>query len=130
MNACVKMAPESHNDLIVYKEKRPWGHFQKFTENVCSTVKIITVEPRSKLSLQHHMLRDEFWKVIAGECKITVGGKIYHAKKGDEFLIYREVNHRIETGDSKAEVLEISFGDEFSEDDIIRIDDEYGRTCG
>lgn len=107
--------------------QRPWGSFEKLTYNVRSTVKIITVEPHSKLSLQYHKHRDEFWKVINGECIVVVNGGSFKAKKGDDFYIPRKIRHRISTSTSRVEILEISLG-KFSECDIVRIEDEYGRA--
>lgn len=126
MSIFVKNALESHTNFLVYEEKRPWGSFKKFTENTRSTVKFITVNPHSKLSLQRHMLRDEFWIVVSGECRVIIGDKNKLAKKGDEFFICRGINHRVETENAPVEIMEISTG-EFDEDDIIRIEDEYGR---
>ena len=109
-------------------EQRPWGNFQQFTENEISTVKIITVNPNEKISLQFHRERDEFWKVLSGKCVITVGDDtFFQAKKGDEFFILKGVRHRIETDSLPAEILEISFG-KFYEDDIVRIEDAYERV--
>ncbi len=110
-----------------YIEERPWGMFEQFCLNEVATVKIITVKPHSKLSLQYHNKRDEFWRVISGNGVFVLGDDVLSVQKGDELFIERGVKHRIETGDNWIEVLEISFG-EFDEDDIVRIDDEYGRN--
>jgi len=109
-----------------YSENRPWGKFEQFCKNEKATVKIISVNPNSKLSLQYHNNRDEFWKVVSGEAKITIGEKVTDAKKGDEFFIPKLSSHRIETLDFSAEIMEVSFGD-FDEDDIVRLEDSYGR---
>lgn len=108
-------------------EGRPWGNFQQFTENIYSTVKIITVDPGQKISLQFHRERDEFWKILSGECVVRIDDEIFQARKGDEFFIPKEIIHRIETIYSSVEILEISSG-EFDEDDIVRVKDEYGRA--
>lgn len=108
-------------------EIRPWGNFEKFTENVNSTVKIITVEPNHRLSLQYHNFRDEFWKVIRGRCSVVIGGNIFVANEGDEFFIPRKVKHRILTKMVNVKILEISLG-HFDESDIVRIEDAYDRV--
>lgn len=114
-------------ELPKVSETRPWGDFQKFTENVNSTVKIITVEPNHRLSLQYHNFRDEFWKVISGRCSVVIGEKIFIANEGDEFFIPRKVKHRILTKMVNVKILEISLG-HFDESDIVRIEDAYDRV--
>ena len=71
-----------------YIEKRPWGKFERFTQNEKSTVKIITVKVGEKLSLQYHKQRSEFWRILSGEGKITIGEETTEAKKGDGLTIY------------------------------------------
>jgi mannose-6-phosphate isomerase-like protein (cupin superfamily) len=110
-----------------YIEKRPWGKYEQFTHNEVSTVKIITVKPKKKLSLQYHKKRREFWKVLSGTGKLTIGNKINIAKEGDEFLVKAKQEHRMEALKEKLVVLEISFG-KFDEKDIIRLEDDFGRV--
>lgn len=110
-----------------YTENRPWGSFKRFTNNEKSTVKILFVNPNEKLSLQYHNHRKEFWRIIAGNPQIQIGDKIITTKIGDEFEIPEKTNHRIIGGNEKAEILEISFG-EFNENDIVRLEDQYGRS--
>jgi mannose-1-phosphate guanylyltransferase/mannose-1-phosphate guanylyltransferase/mannose-6-phosphate isomerase len=110
-----------------YSENRPWGKFEKFTNNEISTVKIITVEPNQQLSLQYHHKRDEFWRVVSGKAFITIGEETKEAKEDDEFFIPRLAKHRITTKDSKAKIMEISFG-VFDENDIVRLEDKYKRA--
>ena len=109
-----------------YTEKRPWGKFEQFCLNEKVTVKIITVSPNSKLSLQYHNGRDEFWRVIGGTGKVVIGEKILEAKIGDEFFISKKTKHRILSGENTLEIMEISFG-KFDENDIVRLEDEYDR---
>lgn len=106
--------------------KKPWGNFEQFTHNQKSTVKILTVLPKRKLSLQYHLKREEFWKVLEGNCTVIIGDKKYTAKKGDYFQIKKKQKHRIIGGTKTAQLLEISFGN-FDEADIVRIEDIYGR---
>ena len=113
--------------LQTYTEKRPWGNFEQFTHDEISTVKIITVNAGEELSLQYHVKRSEFWKVISGTPTITSGDKIIEAKPGDEFFQKPRQNHRIQAGVTEARILEIAFG-EFDEGDIVRLEDKYGRA--
>lgn len=110
-----------------YVEKRPWGEFERFTQNELSTVKIITVNPHEQLSLQYHEKRSEFWKVLSGNPILTVGDVVVHSQEGGEFFELPKEKHRIQAGDEPVRILEIAFGD-FEEGDIVRLDDKYGRT--
>ncbi len=107
-------------------EERPWGSFQQFTYNEQGTVKILEVQPHQSLSLQYHHYREEFWKVLKGQGKITIGETVHTGEEGDEFFIERGQQHRISTEDQPLQVLEISFG-EFDENDEVRLEDSYRR---
>lgn len=110
-----------------YSEERPWGKFEQFCHNEEVTVKIITVKPNSKLSLQYHNHRDEFWKILNGSGKIVLGDEEFKVIVGEEFFIPRKTNHRIITIEDNLEIMEISFG-KFDEQDIVRLDDKYERN--
>lgn len=109
-----------------YTEERPWGRFEQFTDNEQSTVKVITIRRGGELSLQYHRKRREFWKILRGRPRVTIGDKTITAKAGDEFVIPRRIKHRISAPTSMVEVLEIAFGI-FDEADIVRLEDRYGR---
>jgi len=109
-----------------YTEKRPWGGFERLTLNEHSSVKILTVNPRQRFSLQYHKKRKEFWKILDNPAKVTIGKRIYQAKEGDEFFIFPKISHQIEAYSRPVRILEISFG-KFDEDDIVRLEDIYGR---
>ena len=130
---------------IPFTEKRPWGEFRQFTRasdgngpsaggsSQPVTVKTIFVRKGESLSLQKHALRSEFWRVISGTPDITKGrdgnGKldVVSAKRGDEFMIGTGMEHRIAAPHDDVEILEIASGI-FKEDDIVRIEDNYGRA--
>jgi mannose-6-phosphate isomerase len=107
--------------------ERPWGEFRQFTHGDPTTVKILTVKAGQEFSLQTHEKRDEFWRVIAGEGTVTVGDKEFDAKEEYEFRLPKKTKHRIKGGPNGIKVLEISTG-EFSEEDITRLQDDYGRA--
>ncbi len=107
--------------------KRPWGQFEQFTHNETTTVKIISIDTNSSLSLQYHNHRVEFWRVLSGRPILTIGEKKMEAQAGDEFTIQKLEKHRIETKGEAAQILEIAYGD-FDEEDIIRVEDKYGRA--
>lgn len=110
-----------------YQEKRPWGEFVEYTRNTTSTVKIITVNPGEALSLQHHHDRDEFWHIISGDGNIQIGEQKLKAVVGADHFVPKKTPHRLEAGALPLVILEISFG-KFDENDIVRLEDRYGRT--
>ena len=106
---------------------RPWGSFERFTLNAESTVKMIMINPGASLSLQRHSHRSEFWKVVSGEALAVLDGKKIPLGEGDGLLVPVGAVHRLTGGpDTGAKILEISIGD-FSEDDIVRLEDDWGR---
>ena len=111
----------------MYSENRPWGNFVEFTENVISTVKIITVNANEELSLQFHRKRDEFWYVISGTGIATIGGLKKGLQAGSTCAIPKTTQHRVKANNETLVFLEISFGT-FDETDIVRIEDRYGRN--
>ncbi len=112
--------------LSPHRVERPWGSFDEFVKNTPCTVKIITVNPGEAISLQHHTHRVEFWVVLKGTGFITVGDVRTEAHEGDRYSIDVGTHHRAEGGETALVFLEISTGD-FDEDDIVRVEDKYGR---
>lgn len=115
------------NKLEPASESRPWGGFREFVKNTPVTVKITSVKAGESFSLQRHQKRSEFWRVLSGTPEITVGEVKTQANSGDEFNIPAGTNHRVSAIGVDAEILEISLG-EFDENDIVRIEDKYGRA--
>jgi len=115
----------------VITEKRPWGHFERFTLNEPCTVKLVYVDGDKRLSLQYHNNRSEFWRVIKGPVVVQIGRtkETLEAKKlqtGESITIPKGALHRLQGAGTEAVVLEISTGD-FDESDIVRIEDDYKR---
>ena len=109
---------------------RPWGRFDQFATNECVTVKIITVEPGQRLSLQRHGLRSELWIVIDGPVDVEVSGERAQLTTGERAWIPALALHRL--GNPTAHVvrvLEVAFG-YFDEADIERVEDDYARPEG
>jgi mannose-6-phosphate isomerase len=108
--------------------EKPWGRFEQYTHNALSTVKVITVQRGGTLSLQYHHHRDELWVVLDSGAQIEVGDAVLRPQAGARVFVPRTVRHRLSAvGDGPVRILEVSFG-EFDEDDIVRLDDVYGRT--
>lgn len=110
----------------VHSEVRPWGRFEKFIENQNCTVKLLHINSDSRLSLQYHRKRREFWRVIKGSATVQILDKELDLKEGENIIIPKGASHRITTGKTECIILELSFG-EFDENDIVRIQDDYGR---
>lgn len=105
--------------------KKPWGDFKEFVLNKKCTVKILTVNPFGVLSLQYHNKRDEVWYFLTAGY-VQIGQKKKMVKKGETVKIKKKQLHRVIAKNKKVEFLEISFGD-FDENDIVRVEDKYGR---
>ena len=110
-------------------DHRPWGFFEVLSDALNHKVKRIIVYPGKRLSLQRHRLRSEHWYVIAGEGIITIDGKELSLSAGQAIDINRGELHRIQNpGSENMTFIEIQTGEYFGEDDIERIEDDFGRT--
>jgi mannose-6-phosphate isomerase-like protein (cupin superfamily) len=113
--------------MKIYSEIRPWGRFEKFHENKSCTVKLIYVNANSRLSLQYHKKRSEFWKVIKGTAVVEIDKKTIVLKEGETITIPRQAKHRVLALESDCIILEIAYG-RFDENDIVRLEDDYQRV--
>jgi mannose-1-phosphate guanylyltransferase len=113
--------------MNIHSERRPWGRFEKFHENKPCTVKLIYVNSNSRLSLQYHNRRSEFWKVVRGTAIVELEGKTIILTEGETLTIPRQAKHRVGALDSDCVILEIAYG-KFDEKDIVRIEDDYQRA--
>jgi mannose-6-phosphate isomerase len=92
-------------------------------------VKRIVVEPGKRLSLQRHRRRSEHWYVVAGNGLVTRGVDQIHVEGGDSLDIPTGAVHRVQNlGASPLVIIEVQRGDYFGEDDIERIEDDFGRV--
>lgn len=112
------------------KEERPWGSFEVLAGGPGFQVKRLTVKPLKRLSLQWHRHRDEHWVVARGTAKVHVGGKEFTLGRGQSMHVPRTITHRIENISSidPLEIVEVQTGDYLGEDDIVRIEDDFGRV--
>jgi len=116
-----------HDPLArIVRDERPWGDFERYTLNELSTVKIITVRPGQRLSLQRHQGRDELWVFLDPGAVIEIDGEKTTPDAGDRVLVRAGQTHRISAGPDPVRLLEVAFG-HFDEDDIERLEDAYGR---
>ncbi len=109
--------------------KRPWGYYQVLSDVPDHKVKRIVVEPGGKLSLQRHRLRSEHWYAVAGEGIATIDGCDQTLCAGCAVDIPQDVTHRLENiAGANLVIIEIQTGSYFGEDDIERLEDQYGRV--
>ncbi|MCP4900609.1 MAG: glycosyltransferase [bacterium] len=107
---------------------RPWGHYENLLERDDHKVKEIIVEPGKRLSLQQHQHRAEHWTVVSGVARVTVGEQETLLKPGQAVEIPKGSVHRImNPGTIPLVFVEVQTGDYFGEDDIVRLEDDYGR---
>jgi mannose-6-phosphate isomerase len=116
--------------LALDRDERPWGTYVVLDEGPDYKVKTITVRPERRISYQRHARRQEHWLVVHGIGVVTLDGQDHDVQPGSAVDVSLGVAHRI-ANTSPAEPLifiEVQRGDYFGEDDIVRIDDDYGRT--
>ena len=109
-------------------EKRPWGKFENLLVDENCKVKRIQINPKKRLSLQYHKYRSEHWLVVKGKANIYLNGNIRILKPGESVDIKLGDEHYVEnTTNEELIIIETQLGTYFGEDDIIRLDDPYGR---
>ena len=111
------------------KVPRPWGYFVVLEESGDGyKVKRFLVRPGRRLSLQRHRHRSEHWFIVRGAARITRGEESIASREGDSIDIPTGAVHRIEnTGTTDLIVVEVQQGDYLGEDDIERLEDDFGR---
>jgi mannose-6-phosphate isomerase len=110
-------------------ETRPWGEFFVLSDEATHKVKRIVVRPGQRLSYQRHQRRAEHWFVVSGLAQVTLDGVVRTVAPGEAIDIPRGAAHRIENeGVDDVVFIEVQHGDYFGEDDITRLDDDYGRV--
>jgi mannose-6-phosphate isomerase len=109
-------------------DERPWGSFTVLDEAPGYKVKRIEVLPDKRLSYQRHEQRSEHWMVVSGTARVTLDGREITVPTGGTIDIAVGAAHRIENvGKEKLVFIEIQRGPYLGEDDIQRLQDDYGR---
>ncbi len=109
--------------------KRPWGSYRTIEQKGNYQIKHITVNPGERLSLQYHFKRSEHWTIIKGTGTAQLDDKSIELGINDTIFIPKESKHRITNNTKKSvEFIEIQIGDYLGEDDIVRLEDDYGRV--
>ena len=111
------------------KGERPWGTYEIITKGNGFQVKRLIINPDSRLSLQWHRHRDETWVIVRGVAEIEVNKNKKNLGRGENIFVARTISHRIKNISvvEPLEIIEVQTGDYLGEDDIERVEDDYGR---
>ncbi len=108
---------------------RPWGAYDSVDTGTRFQVKRITVKPGAQLSLQMHHHRAEHWIVVQGTAEVTCGDKVFLVTENQSTYIPLGTVHRLKNpGKTPLELIEVQSGSYLGEDDIVRLEDVYGRA--
>ena len=123
------MKEVKENDNSPIYDERPWGSFTVLDEGKGYKVKRIEVLPGKRLSYQKHARRSEHWFVVEGMAKVTLDGEEIILKTGETVDIPIGTAHRVENPGTELTIfIEIQQGDYLGEDDIVRLEDDFGRN--
>jgi mannose-6-phosphate isomerase len=111
------------------RDDRPWGYYEVLDDAASHKVKRIEVRPGHRLSYQRHERRAEHWFVVGGTAEVTLDGATVSVETGQAIDIPRGSAHRIANiGEAPLVFIEVQHGDYFGEDDIERLQDDFGRA--
>lgn len=109
-------------------DTRPWGSFTVLEDHEGHKVKRLVVNPGKRLSYQRHQHRSEHWFIVAGQAVVTLEGEDLKLSAGQSVDIEAGAAHRVESvGDTDLVLIEVQHGTYFGEDDIERLEDDFGR---
>ena len=115
--------------LLHPKVHRPWGSYQRIDAGPRFQVKRITVKPGGRLSLQKHAKRAEHWVVVRGTARVTIDDRVFTLRENESTYVPLGSVHRLEnTGPDALDLIEVQTGAYLGEDDIVRLEDAYGRS--
>jgi len=124
-----KLKEQNREEVDLHRQVfRPWGSYDSLDSDEGFQVKRLIVNPGAILSLQKHAKRSEHWVVVRGTARITLDDKVFDLNINESTHIPIGAVHRIENaGDEPVHIIEVQCGDYLGEDDIERLEDEYGR---
>ena len=125
-----QLKSEGRSEWALHREVyRPWGKYDSVDHGDRYQVKRITVKPGAKLSVQMHHHRAEHWVVVSGVARVTNGDETFLLGEHESTYIPIGVVHALENpGKVPLEIIEIQSGSYLGEDDIVRLEDRYGRA--
>ena len=110
------------------KVYRPWGNYDSIDAGERFQVKRIVVKPGAALSLQKHHKRAEHWVVVSGVAEVTCDDRVFELRENESTFIPLGSVHRLRNrGTEPVELIEVQSGSYLGEDDIVRLEDVYGR---
>ena len=110
-------------------DERPWGNYTVLSDADDHKVKRIVVHPGKRLSYQTHARRAEHWYVVSGTATVTLDGQERAVGPGEAVDIAQGTAHRCANeGSDDVVFIEVQRGDYFGEDDIVRLEDDFGRS--
>ncbi len=114
--------------MTLEKSERPWGRYEVLQESASFKVKCIWVSPGKRFSYQRHEKRSEHWYIVQGTADITLNGITSRHIAGDSVMVEIGDLHRLSNiGADDVVFIEVQTGTYFGEDDIERIEDDFGR---
>ncbi|TYO98374.1 mannose-1-phosphate guanylyltransferase/mannose-6-phosphate isomerase [Geothermobacter ehrlichii] len=124
-----RLKADGRSETLLHRRvNRPWGSYEGIDAGDRFQVKRITVNPGARLSLQRHFHRAEHWVVVSGTALVTCGDKQLTLSENQSTYIPLGEVHRLENpGQIPLEIIEVQSGSYLGEDDIERLDDQYGR---
>ena len=125
-----RLRADNHDSVRFHQTvQRPWGSYTVLEDAEDCKVKRLTVKPGQVLSLQLHHRRSEHWTVVQGTAKVRVGDREFLLQRNESAYIPVETLHRLENPTTTdIHLIEVQCGDYFGEDDIVRLEDRYGRV--
>ncbi len=126
-----RLRATNHDSAAFHKTvHRPWGSYTVLEDAADCKVKRLTVKPGHVLSLQRHHRRSEHWTVVEGTAKVRIGEEEFLLKRNESAYIPMDTVHRLENPTTTdIHLIEVQCGDYFGEDDIVRLEDRYGRVA-
>jgi mannose-6-phosphate isomerase len=114
---------------VLEPQERPWGRYDVLSDGDGFKTKSITVRPGKRLSYQRHARRSEHWFVVRGRGRVLLDGTDVPVRAGSAVDVPVGAAHRItNTGEVDLVFIEVQLGEYFGEDDIERLEDDYGRA--
>jgi mannose-6-phosphate isomerase len=110
-------------------EIKPWGSYTNILDEEYTKVKKIVIKSGESPSYQYHFKRSEIWVIVKGIAEVKINDNISTHVIGDIITIPKEAKHQVKNiGETDLIFIEIQLGEYFGEDDIVRLDDKYGRV--
>ena len=108
---------------------KPWGSYTNLLDEEYTKVKRIVVNPGEAPSYQYHFKRSEVWIIVKGTAQVKIDDIVHYYIVGDIVFIPKEAKHQVKNiGEDDLIFIEVQLGEYFGEDDIVRLEDNYGRV--